>query len=215
MTAEFVSTFVSGGVQGVASGTAASNAVTAGVIYWGTAGTGTAISSLSGAAASNATLAWLGGGSLAAGGGGVAAGTVVLAGIAIAPAIAIAGLTIAIKGEKELTRAMEHVAEVETRTASIESVVEFLRRFADHIDERQNVVDALELRAREMLWELDAREFDKDDDQHVSALQQLLICVTGISRVLQVALLDVDGDLDVEGVRIVGKYREFVTGGVN
>ena len=46
---------------------------------FGTASTGTAISALSGAAASNAALAWLGGGALAAGGGGVAAGNALLA----------------------------------------------------------------------------------------------------------------------------------------
>jgi hypothetical protein len=46
---------------------------------FGTASTGTAISTLSGAAASNAALAWLGGGALAAGGGGTAAGGALLA----------------------------------------------------------------------------------------------------------------------------------------
>ena len=46
---------------------------------FGVASTGTAISSLSGAAATNAALAWLGGGALAAGGGGMAAGNVFLA----------------------------------------------------------------------------------------------------------------------------------------
>lgn len=46
---------------------------------FGTASTGTAISALSGAAASNAALAWLGGGALAAGGGGMAAGNALLA----------------------------------------------------------------------------------------------------------------------------------------
>lgn len=51
---------------------------TSAVMAFGAASTGTAISSLSGAAATNATLAWLGGGSLAAGGGGMAAGTAVL-----------------------------------------------------------------------------------------------------------------------------------------
>lgn len=45
----------------------------------GTASTGTAISALSGAAATNAALAWLGGGALATGGGGVAAGEAFLA----------------------------------------------------------------------------------------------------------------------------------------
>lgn len=46
---------------------------------FGTASTGTAISTLSGAAATNAALAWLGGGTLAAGGGGMAAGNALLA----------------------------------------------------------------------------------------------------------------------------------------
>lgn len=46
---------------------------------FGTASTGTAISALSGAAASNAALAWLGGGALSVGGGGMAAGNALLA----------------------------------------------------------------------------------------------------------------------------------------
>ena len=46
---------------------------------FGTASTGTAISALSGAAATNAALAWLGGGAVAAGGGGVVAGNALLA----------------------------------------------------------------------------------------------------------------------------------------
>lgn len=46
---------------------------------FGVASTGTAISSLTGAAANSAALAWLGGGSLAAGGGGMAAGKAFLA----------------------------------------------------------------------------------------------------------------------------------------
>ena len=46
---------------------------------FGVASTGTAISSLTGAAANSAALAWLGGGSIAAGGGGMAAGNAFLA----------------------------------------------------------------------------------------------------------------------------------------
>ena len=46
---------------------------------FGTTATGTAISSLTGAAATNAALAWLGGGALAAGGGGMVAGSAILA----------------------------------------------------------------------------------------------------------------------------------------
>ena len=53
------------------------------------ASTGTAISSLTGVAATNATLAWLGGGTLAAGGGGIAAGTLALGGLIAGPAILV------------------------------------------------------------------------------------------------------------------------------
>jgi hypothetical protein len=57
----------------------------------GTASTGTAIGTLSGAAATSATLAWFGGGSLVAGGAGMAGGEVVLAVIAFLPVIACWG----------------------------------------------------------------------------------------------------------------------------
>lgn len=58
----------------------------------GTASTGTAITTLSGAAATNATLAWFGGGALAAGGAGMAGGAMVIGGIVLAPAIGLAAL---------------------------------------------------------------------------------------------------------------------------
>lgn len=66
---------------------------------FGTASTGTAISTLSGAVAANAALAWLGGGSLAAGGGGMAAGEAFLAmagpiGWAVAGATLLTSITL-------------------------------------------------------------------------------------------------------------------------
>lgn len=61
---------------------------------FGTASTGAAISSLSGAAASQAALAYLGGGAVAAGGGGVAAGQALLA-LAGPIGIGVAGTTVA------------------------------------------------------------------------------------------------------------------------
>lgn len=64
---------------------------------FGIASTGTAISTLSGAAASNAALAWLGGGALAAGGGGMAAGNVFLA-LAGPVGWAITGVTLVSSG---------------------------------------------------------------------------------------------------------------------
>lgn len=65
---------------GAAAGALGSAATFGLVATFGAASTGTAIASLSGAAATNATLAWIGGGTLAAGGGGVAAGATILTG---------------------------------------------------------------------------------------------------------------------------------------
>ena len=78
--------------SGTLAGTCAAIGVPALVAQFATAGTGTAISSLSGAAATNATLAWLGGGTVASGGFGVAGGAVVLGGIVAVVAIGTAFL---------------------------------------------------------------------------------------------------------------------------
>ncbi len=71
----------------VIGGAAASSATSGAVVAFGTASTGTPISSLSGAAAAKATLAFLGGGPIAAGGLGVAGGTFVLCGIGVVGAV--------------------------------------------------------------------------------------------------------------------------------
>lgn len=67
---------VGAGVAVVALGPTAAMGI---ATTFGVASTGTAISALSGAAATNAALAWLGGGALAVGGGGMAAGNAFLA----------------------------------------------------------------------------------------------------------------------------------------
>lgn len=82
---------LAGGAGGAAAGAAVGGAAAYGTFVaaasFGTASTGMAISGLSGVAATNATLALLGGGTLAAGGAGVAGGTILLAGIVAAPAV--------------------------------------------------------------------------------------------------------------------------------
>ena len=69
------------------------------------ASTGTAIASLSGAAATNATLAFFGGGSLAAGGLGMAGGTAVLGGLVAGPALMVVGIVAGAAAKKNLEQA--------------------------------------------------------------------------------------------------------------
>lgn len=73
---------------------------------FGVASTGTAISALSGAAATSATLAWLGGGALAAGGGGMAAGSALIA-LAGPVGWAIGGAAVVVTGAFMLSRQLE------------------------------------------------------------------------------------------------------------
>lgn len=88
--AHVLSGVAGGGVVGGAAGAAAAYASFTAAVTWGTASTGAAISGLSGIAASNAALALLGGGTLAAGGAGVAGGTAMLAGLVAGPAVLLA-----------------------------------------------------------------------------------------------------------------------------
>ena len=69
------------------------------------ASTGTAIASLSGAAATNATLAFFGGGSLAAGGLGMAGGAAVLGGLVAGPALMVMGFVVGAAAKKNLEKA--------------------------------------------------------------------------------------------------------------
>lgn len=79
---------------GVGAGATTGGALSVGswalVASLGSASTGAAISGLAGAAVTNATLAWFGGGAIAAGGAGMSGGSVVLGLLAIAPVVAFA-----------------------------------------------------------------------------------------------------------------------------
>lgn len=94
----------------------------------GSASTGTAIFSLSGIAATNATLAWFGGGALAAGGAGMSGGMMVLGGIVAAPMIYFATKGAYAKAEKIRKEAIkinnEHKRIIELQSQAEEQLKE-------------------------------------------------------------------------------------------
>lgn len=110
-----------GAIAGARLGAGTATGLLAAVSAAATASTGTAIASLSGAAASSATLAWIGGGSLAAGGMGVAGGTAILTGIVALPALLAVGGVLVWKGRK-LRR--EADAEADKRDAAQQALEE-------------------------------------------------------------------------------------------
>ena len=114
---------------------------------FGTASTGTAIGSLSGAAASSATLAWFGGGSLAAGGLGMAGGTAVLGGIVAAPAIIGFGVFRQVKARKVQKEIAEKIQEIKTCESEIERDQARLQAVRQRCNEVQRTI-------HELTWQL-------------------------------------------------------------
>lgn len=108
---ESASALLKGGIAGVGAGALIGWGVYNGVALLGTAGTGTAITTLSGVAASNATLAWIGGGTVAAGGLGAAGGSAILGGLVAGPALLVLGGVMNSNAEKNLNNAYSSLNE--------------------------------------------------------------------------------------------------------
>lgn len=103
-----------GAIGGSVLAAASTSGTTAAVMALGTASTGTKIAELSGAAATKAALAALGGGSIAAGGGGIALGTLVLNVASLGVGVLIEGIAMAFVGsvaKKQADRAKNQLAE--------------------------------------------------------------------------------------------------------
>ncbi|MBL8212447.1 MAG: hypothetical protein JNK87_17160 [Bryobacterales bacterium] len=98
------------GAQGAGAGLSTALGTWALVGTFGTASTGTAIGTLSGAAATKATLAWLGGGSLASGGLGMGVGTAVLGGMVFIPAVVITGIFSHLSANKRIKEIEEEAS---------------------------------------------------------------------------------------------------------
>jgi hypothetical protein len=160
----------------------------------GVASTGTSISGLSGAAATNATLAWLGGGSLAAGGGGMALGSVVLGGITASPIVAVAGFMATEQGEKALTEALEYIVKVNAEIAELDEARDFLKRVQRRIDELCDLVTDLDNRAILALNELESHPFDKNRD--ADKFQKVALLIKALAEIMKAPVLDSQGKLN-------------------
>lgn len=119
---------IGGAAAGTAGGFAAAGATTAAVMALGTASTGTAISALSGVAATNATLAALGGGALAAGGGGIALGTTVLGAATFGVGLLVGGIIFSVTGNTLSGKADEALRQAKKTEAEVSRICEYLNQ---------------------------------------------------------------------------------------
>ena len=204
----------SGAFKGSAAGAVTAFGAYGGAMTFGAASTGTAIASLSGAAASNATLAFLGGGSLAAGGLGVAGGTMVLGGLVAGPALAVLGFTMSAKASANLDKARSNLAkarEIAEELATVRDACYKIRDVAHMYTELlRKLRTLLASLTDEMDWGVghygtDYREYPENAKQTVAAAMAVF---QAIGPVVSSAIITKDGAVDERALQIIGGTKE-------
>jgi len=145
------------GALGLGAGALAGVAAYGGAVTFAAASTGTAIATLGGAAATNATLAWFGGGSLAAGGLGMAGGTLVLGGLVAGPLILVGGSVFAIMAHKNLAKAQAHHAEATKAAKEMRLIASALNGIRSVTTQFAEQTEAFRFRFAAVLNALDAQ----------------------------------------------------------
>jgi hypothetical protein len=184
-----------------------------GAALLGTASTGTAIVTLSGAAAHSATLAFLGGGALSIGGAGMAGGVMLLGGLVAGPALAIMGIVAGANAGANLDNARSNRAEARkiAEELKIKEVV------CDGIKDRSNMfetlLDNLDTLFKPMVWYLgevvikigvDWNTFSADDKKNIAATASL---AKAIKTVLDTPILTKEGALTDESAQVAGEVQ--------
>ncbi|MGL6098759.1 MAG: hypothetical protein ACRC0G_03930 [Fusobacteriaceae bacterium] len=199
-------------LTGIGSGAAAGALLAWGsygaVSALGAASTGTAIAGLSGVAATNATLAWLGGGSLAAGGGGMALGTAVLGGLIAGPALLIAGGIFGAKAEEKLNNAHSNLSkakkiqkELEVAGSELEAVVTLANQMNEFLEKLRNSL-YISIRRMKKLTAIsdDWNDFDREEKELIMLSLKL---AQVIKLLLDTSVLDDTGKTNTSAKELV------------
>ena len=178
---------LSGMAGSVGAGAATAAGVYGAVSLLGTASTGTAIATLSGAAAKSATLAWLGGGAIAAGGGGMALGTMVLGGVVAGPALLVAGLFAHSKAEKVETEVAEKIAEMDEAEVQIDQKIAVVKVALRRVDELFKSTTQIEKTLKQLL--------DRGTPTNLEYVHKVAYTARSLGDLLDVAITDTEGNL--------------------
>lgn len=212
-----LATSVLGGIVGGAgAGALAAFGAYSATMTFATASTGTAIATLSGAAATNATLAFLGGGALAAGGGGIALGTTVLGGAVAGPAIAVLGIVMNATASKNLDNAYSDKAKtheaieglklVETLCNSIYARTKLFSALLVNLDMYlERAVNELE-----RIINTCGNDYAAYNEQDQAAVAMSVSLAKTIKKVLDTPILDEGGALTKESESVYKEVDEFV-----
>lgn len=203
---------LSGGIAGIGAGALLGWGTYGGVMALGTASTGAAIGGLSGAAATNATLAWLGGGSLTAGGGGMALGTAVLGGVIAGPALLLAGGIFGAKAKEKLNNAYSNLAEAKKAESEMKSAVAELQIIGEKAKEVEEIIRNMAVflhKSNDKLRDIVARsknwkQYSNSEKNSVIAAMKNAQLVKGL---IDIPLLTEDGILTKEIREVSARYQ--------
>lgn len=215
-SSNFLAVATTGGSMAAAALAGVPAAVNASVAALCSASTGIAIKELSGAAARQATLAWLGGGSLASGGGGVAMGATVLTGITWAATGVMALASVAVVAgqiySQKHTDAEKYLAEVKVWSAKSMAAGEIMQGVVMRSDELLSVTSRLEGRIIPVLDDLELLipTFDPNNKNHATVFQRAAILVKSMSELAQTPLLDNEGNLNEQSLVVAEKTKRIL-----
>ena len=204
-----------GGAGALGSGALVGVATYGGAMMFASASTGTAISSLAGAAATNATLAWFGGGSLAAGGLGMAGGMAILGGIVAGPVLAVGGLMMASKARKNLANVKRYQAQAKKAVEEMNNAISVLRAIHDVTLKFDEVIQRLSKTMTPVLDSLESTIMVSGKDYSVydsSQKRQVDLAVRFaqvLKLVLETPLLTQEGEFDNNCFRVLQQGQQL------
>lgn len=180
------------------------------------ASTGTAIASLSGAAATNATLAFFGGGSLAAGGLGMAGGMMVLGGLVAGPALLVMGLITGAKSQEKLDQALINKAQAEEIMEALHAASDQCSAIRRRAYLFYSLLAHLDTYLLPLVWQMEdiiARE-GTDYRTYSPESKKVIMAATSnagsVKAVLDVPILTDDGSLTEQSGEIVDKIGKLL-----
>jgi hypothetical protein len=170
----------------------------------GTASTGTKIAGLVGVTAKNATLAYIGGGSLAAGGLGMAGGVAILGGLAAGPALMVGSIVAYSKAEANKDGARSAYYRAKIAAEEMRNAETALRGIRSVAGSYSRVAGSMGNRLKELITEADCviqekgAVYDAYADEDKQTIYEMAQMTKAINALFAVPMLDENGALTPE-----------------
>ena len=212
----FAAEVAGGATAGVAGGALTALGAYGAAMTFASASTGTAIATLSGAAATNATLAFFGGGSLAAGGLGMAGGTMVLGGLVAGPALMVMGFITGAKAQEKVNVALANKAEADEITEALNAACYQCSAIRRRTYMFYNVLAHLDSYFLQQVWNMedivategeDYRQYKLESKKMIAAV---VSTACSIKAVLDTPILTVEGELTEASEKITSNVKQLI-----